>query len=189
MLDFVANNSADGRFWTDEKNELLKTRWKEGFSSSKIGAELGCSRNAIAGKISRLRRREFGDEIAARTKGPPIGAPAPRKRRDYGGGVLHAIKSKGGNNGLALNSPRPRVEPMTPNYVPDESTLCLFLELKPGQCRFPIDRDGQRWFCARPQTEPKSELNNYCAFHHRITHQRIDRSKIRSTFKIYERGG
>ena len=40
--------------WDDEKLAELKKLWKEGVSISRIGEALGCSRNAVAGKIHRL---------------------------------------------------------------------------------------------------------------------------------------
>src|SRR5215475_2563358 len=40
--------------WNEATVELLKKLWELGQSASKIGAELGCSRNAVIGKIHRI---------------------------------------------------------------------------------------------------------------------------------------
>jgi GcrA cell cycle regulator len=40
--------------WTDERLEKLKELWAQGLSISQIGAALGVSRNAIAGKAHRV---------------------------------------------------------------------------------------------------------------------------------------
>ena len=40
--------------WTPERLAKLKELWKSGLSISKIGLELGVSRNAVAGKAHRL---------------------------------------------------------------------------------------------------------------------------------------
>lgn len=42
--------------WTDERVELLKKLWSEGFSASQIATQLGSvSRNAVIGKVHRLK--------------------------------------------------------------------------------------------------------------------------------------
>src|SRR5919199_1827856 len=40
--------------WTDERIELLKQRFEAGLSCSEIAADIGVSRNAVIGKLSRL---------------------------------------------------------------------------------------------------------------------------------------
>ena len=40
--------------WNDEKLDKLKALWREGIPITKIGIELGVSRNAVAGKAHRL---------------------------------------------------------------------------------------------------------------------------------------
>ena len=40
--------------WDEEKLQKLKSLWDEGLPITKIGIELGVSRNAIAGKAHRL---------------------------------------------------------------------------------------------------------------------------------------
>ena len=46
----MENNSV----WNEEKLEKLKSLWDKGLPITKIGLELGVSRNAIAGKAHRL---------------------------------------------------------------------------------------------------------------------------------------
>ncbi len=41
-------------FWTEEKVELLRKLWAEGLSATMVGNQLGCTRNAVIGKIGRL---------------------------------------------------------------------------------------------------------------------------------------
>lgn len=41
-------------FWTEHEEAELKRRWKAGQSSSVIATALGCSRNAVLGKLNRL---------------------------------------------------------------------------------------------------------------------------------------
>ncbi|MBB6011650.1 GcrA cell cycle regulator [Aquamicrobium lusatiense] len=52
--------------WTDERVELLKKLWAEGLSASQIAAQLGgVSRNAVIGKVHRLKLSGRGRTTAA----------------------------------------------------------------------------------------------------------------------------
>src|ERR1700753_2980895 len=75
--------------WTDDRIERLKKAWLDGKSSSEIAKQLGgVSRNAVIGKVSRLRlkRSEAAARISMRlqqpqprsTRPPPAPRPAPR---------------------------------------------------------------------------------------------------------------
>ena len=57
--------------WTDERVELLKKLWSDGLSASQIAAELGgITRNAVIGKVHRLRpRQEHIERLAAAAQG------------------------------------------------------------------------------------------------------------------------
>src|SRR5271169_4251771 len=50
--------------WTDERIALLKSRFEAGLSCREIAADIGVSRNAVIGKLSRLNlsREKNGDE-------------------------------------------------------------------------------------------------------------------------------
>lgn len=41
--------------WTEERIALLKKLWAEGYSASRIGKELGVSKNAVVGKAHRIK--------------------------------------------------------------------------------------------------------------------------------------
>ena len=52
--------------WNDERVELLKKLWSEGLSASQIAASLGgVSRNAVIGKVHRLKLSSRGRTTAA----------------------------------------------------------------------------------------------------------------------------
>lgn len=70
--------------WTEERVELLKKLWNEGLSASQVAAQLGgVSRNAVIGKVHRLKLSGRGKTTtaAARSKKvntTPAAAAAPR---------------------------------------------------------------------------------------------------------------
>src|SRR5499426_1834676 len=52
--------------WTDERVELLRKLWSDGLSASQIAAQLGgVSRNAVIGKVHRLKLSARGRATAA----------------------------------------------------------------------------------------------------------------------------
>ena len=55
--------------WTDERVELLRKYWSEGLSASRIAAQLGgVSRNAVIGKVHRLKLSSRGRTTTATTR-------------------------------------------------------------------------------------------------------------------------
>ena len=61
--------------WTDERVELLRKLWSEGLSASQIAAQLGgVSRNAVIGKVHRLKLSNRGRAAAAPTAKKKIAA-------------------------------------------------------------------------------------------------------------------
>ena len=72
--------------WTEERIELLKVRWREGFSASEIAKELGgSSRNAVISKVHRLNlprlahNQERKRLVAAERKKPTVSRIVKRR--------------------------------------------------------------------------------------------------------------
>ncbi|EKF20150.1 GcrA family cell cycle regulator [Nitratireductor pacificus] len=72
--------------WTDERVETLKKLWAEGLSASQIAAQLGgVSRNAVIGKVHRLKLSSRGRATSQRTrqkKPPQPGTTTTRRPRN-----------------------------------------------------------------------------------------------------------
>ncbi len=65
--------------WTDERVAELRALWDEGLSVSQIGKRLGITKNAVTGKVDRLRNS--GVNIPARPSPlPPAKPSAPKVR-------------------------------------------------------------------------------------------------------------
>jgi GcrA cell cycle regulator len=140
--------------WTTERVELLKTRFAAGLSCREIAADIGVSRNAVIGKISRLnltrdnepRRIVRNDEAKRRrTKSVP--------RLQYQ--MLRQL----------YDGDRRTAEPET---ISSEHR-CSLLELSEQRCRWPISTPGTDDFCFCGNL-PLDGLP-YCAGHTRIAYR------------------
>src|SRR5262249_43719531 len=89
--------------WTAEQDALLKQRWEAGITSGQIARETGKSRNAVIGRVHRLKLKtpnSTGKRLHARPL-PRVSREQreqqiriPRQRRNVGAksaGILHRI--------------------------------------------------------------------------------------------------
>jgi hypothetical protein len=101
--------------------------WNAGKSAAKVGIEHGMTRNAVIGKVRRLR--EKGVEM--RTKAPRRAKP-PRP------------------------GPKSPPKPRPVQTAPHAGFLKIpFADLGPNHCRYPIG-DGPFLFCGQPKMEGSS---------------------------------
>lgn len=146
-------------FWNPDRVKLLHTQWLEGATGSKIAAVLGCTRSAVMGKISRLRRKARLDEAPR-----AIIVAARKPKRRYG-------RLRSGQHPTSPPAPRKPIPP--PSII--EGGVAL-LDLKPDHCRAVVGHDGYlARFCGINVTtnvvrgQPKTSA--YCAGHHAEYHQ------------------
>jgi GcrA cell cycle regulator len=147
--------------WTDERIQLLKRRFEEGLSCRTIAAEMGVSRNAVIGKLSRLdlRRQKRGNSQRQ-----------PRKK---------AAKRQG------RATPRLQYHMLGAYYAPLETVThepihngrcCSLLELDEQRCRWPINTPGAADFCFCGNFP--SEGLPYCAGHARLAYRLDPRQRV-----------
>ncbi|MEP1518095.1 MAG: GcrA family cell cycle regulator [Nitratireductor sp.] len=160
--------------WTDERVELLKKLWAEGLSASQIAAQLGgVSRNAVIGKVHRLKLSSRGRASAApnRTKKTArpgaAGKPAPRSS---GARVLpQTVGATAPNTALDADAaPRPMPRPAENVVVPISRRLSL-ADLTERTCKWPngdpLHEDFH--FCGNET----GESGPYCTYHSRLAFQ------------------
>lgn len=167
--------------WNETNTADLKRLWPEGLSAGQIGAELGCSRNAVIGKATRIG-----------LTGSPVDAArrAERKANGNGGGIVVRVKAKrtriasahtGGTtqrmNNRANGSNAP-VEPIPINMGLAEFNASVppwqrktIVELHPGHCRFPLwdDDDPSRFYCGGEGADMPGKP--FCTEHERFAYK------------------
>lgn len=138
--------------WTDERIELLKSHFAAGLSCREIANEIGVSRNAVIGKLSRLSltREKKPDLRRAR---PKTDRPRSVPRLQYR--ILRRLFSEA-----------PPVE--DGEHIQSEQH-CSLLELSEERCRWPINSPGEEGFCFCGN-QPLHGLP-YCAGHSRLAYQ------------------
>jgi GcrA cell cycle regulator len=149
--------------WTDERIELLKSCFAAGLSCRQIAGEIGVSRNAVIGKLSRLNlARADGREARRSTRQDAANGRRPKTepRRQYQ--VLKAV----------YGEPRPAAadEPI------HSAHCCSLLELSEQRCRWPISTPGAEDFRFCGNT-PFQGLP-YCAGHTRLAYRPGSRQRI-----------
>jgi len=151
--------------WTTERIELLKNRFEAGLSCRQIAADIGVSRNAVIGKLSRLnltrektidlRRRARKSAAKGAVKGPRLKTTPRLQYR-----MLQAVYAE-------------------PEVLFDDDTIgeehrCSLLELSEQRCRWPISTPGAEDFCFCGNT-PVEGLP-YCPGHTRLAYRPSSRA-------------
>ena len=101
---------ANAPTWTEERIELLKSHFAAGLTCREIAAEIGVSRNAVIGKLSRLNlTRDGSDEPRRAARKDVAKGPRPKTapRQQYQ--ILKAV--------LAERRRRPTMRRSTANIA------------------------------------------------------------------------
>jgi GcrA cell cycle regulator len=161
--------------WTDERVELLRKLWSDGLSASQIAAQLGgVSRNAVIGKVHRLKlssrgrataapaRQKKQQHAAAAVRSATRSAPAPRPMTTSIGAT--ALQAQYDAEPVARQMLRP-VE----NVVVPISRRLQLIQLNERTCKWPngdpLSEDFH--FCGNDA----AETGPYCKYHARIAFQ------------------
>lgn len=143
-----------GPFWTDEKIAEMHRLVGQGFSASQIGRKLGCSRNAVIGKLHRVKVRAG---IKPMRKHPESPYKSGSPKRKY--------------------TRRPKLEIVAPAPA---SASCGILDVT--GCKWAIGFDdsviGRYVFC-NAETHDES----YCPFHLKQSVASYSNELIRKTVK------
>lgn len=160
--------------WTDERVETLRKLWAEGLSASQIAAQLGgVSRNAVIGKVHRLKLSGRGRTTAAPARQKKPAQPATVKAPSRPAASPRSITPSVGATALQA---RFDAEPLvrettraTDNIVVPISRHLQLIQLNERTCKWPIGdplAEGFH-FCGNDC----AEAGPYCRYHARIAFQ------------------
>lgn len=151
--------------WSEEQDRRLIELWRDcSVTEICLSREFtGFSRNAIIGRVFRLRKK-WGSEMVPFKQSGQHGAPAPKKKRVRRKRNNFNVKERN----LQLAEPTPI---KTPPATPLARRLPL-LELGPKDCRFIVTDHLTRehLYCADDASDFVDEYGNncYCRFHQRL---------------------
>lgn len=163
--------------WNDERVEMLRKLWSEGLSASQIAAQLGgVSRNAVIGKVHRLKLSSRGrpTAVAARPKKvakPPVVAQKPSAGRST---VVRSMPASIGATALQVQfdteyQPQHNLRAQPENVVVPISRRLRLVELTERTCKWPngdpLSEDFS--FCGN---DP-AETGPYCKYHSKLAFQ------------------
>ncbi len=159
--------------WTDERVEMLKNLWAEGLSASQIAAQLGgVSRNAVIGKVHRLKLSSRGRASSPQTRQKKATRSAPAGRRGSGPSGRTVTTVVGANalqqQFVADAVADPVLKPAADVVVPISKKLSL-IELSENTCKWPIgDPLSEEFhFCGNES----GESGPYCTYHASLAFQ------------------
>lgn len=189
VLTMVSGAQSAG--WTDERVELLKKLWMEGLSASQIAGELGegVTRNAVIGKVHRLKLSARAKPTNTAPRARPAARPAPRRVATPSAGL--SSLSAAGKARPTMSQPRsigatalaasPEMEaelyvaPAAAElFIPEDKRLNL-LQLNEHTCKWPIGDPLSKdfYFCGQHSLE----TGPYCEFHARRAYHQVDKKK------------
>jgi GcrA cell cycle regulator len=142
--------------WTNDRIEALKIHFQAGLSCREIANEIGVSRNAVIGKISRLSLIRDKDGMRPPRKEAVTGTRAPRGARR-----LRQI--------LLKSFPPVEAEPEIEDAPIHNGHTCSLFELSKETCRWPISTPGHDDFCFCGNT-PVDGMP-YCPGHSRLAYR------------------
>jgi len=179
--------------WTDERVETLKKLWMEGLSASQIAGQLGegVTRNAVIGKVHRLKLSARAKPTNSTPRARPAARPAPRRVASPSAGMSSHMGSAAAKPRPAMSRPQsvgatalshdpqmdqqlyvaPAVQEL---FIPEDKRLSL-LQLSEDTCKWPIgDPLGKDfYFCGQHSLES----GPYCEFHSKRAYHQVDKKR------------
>ena len=190
-------SGAQSAGWTDERVETLKKLWMEGLSASQIAGELGegVTRNAVIGKVHRLKLSARAKPTNTTPRARPAARPAPRRVASPSAGLSGMGGGGGGGAAAKMRPSMPRPQTMgatalaqSPEmeaelyvapaaaelFIPEDKRLNL-LQLTEHTCKWPIGDPLSKdfYFCGQHSLE----TGPYCEFHSRRAYHQVDKKR------------
>jgi len=167
------DDGGPGSPWPKEREQRLLELAPSAHWVGEIALALGVSKNAVIGKMARMRRKGhvIETDFDGRTGRPPTIAIGYTSRRPPPPKPApHAMTTP--------SKPRrglPPPDPVRPEPAPAVFTMrrLTLLQLGPRTCRWPVGDPGTPEFCfCGNVTDPD---RSYCPVHHNVAHYRGNR--------------
>jgi GcrA cell cycle regulator len=166
--------------WTDERVRSLKTLYGQGLSRGKIAAELGVTRNAVIGKISRLAAaKEEGFTLQVDAKGRKRSRASDDFKSASGTTTKRARTAKPSDGKKRVVSSLKKALAVAP--VCEEVVITgtrAPTDEDQTKCQWPISIPGASDFgyCSNTRLDPHVPLDRrgavpYCAGHARMAYK------------------
>lgn len=146
--------------WTTERVELLKQHYEAGLTCREIAAQIGVSRNAVIGKLTRLGLTRGPTNIEQHLQA----APKERGAKSVPRAQYRMLQVVYANDQPAPDAPITSASP------------CSLLELSHEHCRWPISTPGEEGFCFCGNTPLKGLP--YCPGHTRLAYKPGSRQRV-----------
>jgi len=157
--------------WTDERVDMLRKLWSEGLSASQIATQLGgVSRNAVIGKVHRLKLSARGRTTSAQPRAKKAAAAAGARVQSR---PVRTVTSSIGATALAIQFDAEPVarQVLRPseNVVVPISRMLPLIELTERTCKWPNgDPLSESFnFCGNES----GESGPYCRYHSKVAYQ------------------
>lgn len=160
--------------WTDERVDLLRKLWSEGLSASQIAAQLGgVSRNAVIGKVHRLKLSSRGRSTATPARQKKAVQAAATKAVSRAASTARPMTVSVGATALQTQFD---AEPVARQYLRPQQDVVV-----PISRRLQLVQLSERT-CKWPNGDPLSEdfsfcgndcadTGPYCRYHAKVAYQ------------------
>lgn len=135
--------------WTVERVDELKAGWAAGDSCSQIAGRLGITRNAVIGKVHRLKLEGRQTHRGVQAHRTP---PKPRPPQ-----LVYGQPSRS----TPFLMPRLPVTPL-PEMPEYEGEPVAFLNLTEQHCRWPVTDEMPHMFCGATRVEKQAYCGKHC---------------------------
>jgi GcrA cell cycle regulator len=167
--------------WTDERVETLKKLWGEGLSASQIARQLGgVTRNAVIGKVHRLKLSGRSKTMVSPARAKKAGAPEEQVQRNRTAAAsTQQVRTRPvviGNTALKPEMLVDSVAVREMQVAPEANVLVMpvarklsLVQLSEKTCRWPVGDPmaAEFHFCGHEVRE----ASPYCAYHSRLAFQ------------------
>lgn len=151
--------------WTEERVEMLKKLWDEGFPIARIAREFGdLTAAAVIGKVHRLGLSRRRKTYLLQHKKKPR---APRTR-SFNTDTSQRVIDKLSRRADAI-AKEVAIEPEVPDHTIPIQQRRTLLTLTDSVCKWPVGdpASAEFFFCGGKRAAGAT----YCAYHYRIAHQ------------------